>query len=164
MIPSGVLCLFHGRGPQDNGCVPWYLPVLHGIKRRGATAAIARVLAGPRVCHSLSSGGASNGSGAGIRGRSRPRFTISSLSLPCAPKKRSTMLLDRAPRHPCRQGAAPHARRGPGVADGAGRGATHRSPCGAGAQRGRASSARTCGVFRVRQACLHRRVVQAAKL
>ena len=47
MIPSGVLCLFHGRGPQDNGRVPWYLPVLLGIKRRGATAAIARVLAGP---------------------------------------------------------------------------------------------------------------------
>jgi hypothetical protein len=47
MSLSGVLCLFHGRGPQDNGRVPWYLPVVLGIKRRGATAAIARVLAGP---------------------------------------------------------------------------------------------------------------------
>src|SRR5207249_928492 len=48
MSPSGVRCLFHGRGPQDNGRVPWYLPVVLGIKRRGATAAIARVLAGPQ--------------------------------------------------------------------------------------------------------------------
>src|SRR5256885_13586144 len=48
MIPSGGLCLFHGRGPQDNGRVPWYLPVVLGVKRRGATAAIARVLAGPQ--------------------------------------------------------------------------------------------------------------------
>src|SRR5438309_7340620 len=48
MILSGVLCLFHGYRPQDNGRVPWYLPVVLGVKRRGATAAIARVLAGPQ--------------------------------------------------------------------------------------------------------------------
>src|SRR5256712_2931212 len=48
MSPSGVLGLFHGYRPQDKGRVPWYLPVLLGIKRRGATAAIARVLAGPQ--------------------------------------------------------------------------------------------------------------------
>jgi len=40
MILSDVLCLWHGRGPQDNDRMPWYLPVVLGIKLRGATAVI----------------------------------------------------------------------------------------------------------------------------
>ena len=38
MSPSGVLCLFHRYRPQDNGRVPWYLPVVLGVKRRGHMA------------------------------------------------------------------------------------------------------------------------------
>ena len=164
MIPSGVLRLFHGRGPQDNGRVPWYLPVLHGIKRRGATAAIARVLAGPQgLPLPLPAGQATAlepGSGAGRARGSR------SAACRCRAHRRSgvRMLLDRAPRHPCRQGAAPHARRGPGVADGAGRGATHRSRVALALREVELRALERAGVFRVRQACLHRRVVQAAKL
>ncbi len=40
MSPSGVLCLLHGPRPQDNDRMPWYLPVVLGIKQHGATAVI----------------------------------------------------------------------------------------------------------------------------
>jgi len=40
MISSDVLCLLHGPRPQDNDRMPWYLPVVLGIKQHGATAVI----------------------------------------------------------------------------------------------------------------------------